>query len=142
MDLAAGLPTKGLKRCLVIAAVCLPLAGCFHSIPGISAKRQPRRMMGGAGRTATSRCTATLFSVEEEAALEEQGAGRLPSWELMPFRETFDSLQAELTRCVSVVCVGCASSCVDHGTVFSFGSGGVMHGCVNLHRQSQGRGDA
>lgn len=54
--------------------------------------------MGGAGRTATSRRAATLFSVEEEAALDEKGAGRLPPWELMPFRETFDNLQAELTR--------------------------------------------
>lgn len=55
-------------------------------------------MMGGARATTSIASCATLFSLEEETALEEKDAGNLPSWELMPFSERFDQLQAELTR--------------------------------------------
>lgn len=53
---------------------------------------------GSSSRRAAATASATLFSAEEEAVLEEKGAGHLPPWELMPFRETFDQLQRELVR--------------------------------------------
>lgn len=105
MELSIRLPARGLKRCLITAVACVPLAGSFYSVPGLSARNGHglrNRMMGGARATcrtpAGSCAAATLFSLEEEAALEEKGAGNLPSWELMPFREKFDQLQGELTR--------------------------------------------
>lgn len=100
MALSARLPTTVLTRCLVVAVVCVPLAGSFYSVPGLSAgsSHGPRSLMGGARATIPSRCAATLFSLEEEAVLEEEGAGNLPPWELMPSSEMFDQLQGELTR--------------------------------------------
>lgn len=102
MELSVGLATRRLKRCLIVAVVCAPLAGSFYSVPGLSARnshgRSSNRAMGGARATTPSTCAATLFSLEEEAALEEKGVGNLPSWELMPFSEKFDQLQGELIR--------------------------------------------
>lgn len=137
MELATrhrGGPARGLKRCLTMAAVSLPLAGSFSPVvPGIMMRRispSARNNFGGlrgtaaaasaaavaadgarrstmsssssrhAGAGALAGVSATLFSAEEEAVLEEKGAGHLPPWELMPFRETFDLLQRELVRYV------------------------------------------
>lgn len=102
MELSISLSTRGLKRCLTMAVACAPLAGSFYSVPGLSARHGhglSKCMMGGARvTTPCTSCAATLFSLEEEAALEEKGVGNLPSWELMPFSEKFDQLQGELTR--------------------------------------------
>eukprot|EP00903_Cladosiphon_okamuranus_P013411 g12496.t1 len=102
MELSIRLPTRGLKRCLAMAVVCAPFAGSFYSVPGLSARHShglcTTRMMGGARAATHTSCAATLCSLEEEAALEEKGAGILPPWELIPFSEKFDHLQGELTR--------------------------------------------
>ncbi|CAM9778016.1 unnamed protein product [Ectocarpus fasciculatus] len=98
-------PTRELKGCLTLAAVLLPLAGSFApmggAMPALRLRSLGRRSSAGAcpHTSAYTRCAAaaTLFSAEEAAALEQQGAGHLPSWDLMPFRETFDQLHGELT---------------------------------------------
>ncbi|CAM9485102.1 unnamed protein product [Ectocarpus sp. 6 AP-2014] len=97
-------PTRELKGCLTLAAVILPLAGSFAPLGGAMPALRLRSLGLGSSASAcpqpsTTRCAAaaTLFSAEEKEALEQQGAGHLPSWDLMPFRETFDQLQGELT---------------------------------------------
>lgn len=125
-------PIQGLKRCLAVGVISLPLAGSFCSVPGAARisssgsdshhhRHHSSHFRGpspaaavfvadGAPASPTARSRrsaatagATLFTAEEEAALEEKGAGHLPPWELIPFSETFDQLQRELIRCV--VCV-------------------------------------
>lgn len=104
MELSIRLPTRDLRRWLTIAVACAPLAGSFYSVPGLTARNShglsSNRVMGGARATTPTSCAATLFSLEEEAALEEKGVGNLPSWDMMPFSEKFDQLQGELTRYV------------------------------------------
>lgn len=107
-------PTRELKGCLTLAAVLSPLAGSFAPMGGAMPALRLRSLglgssAGACPQTSATRraAAATLFSAEEEAALEQQGAGHLPSWDLMPFRETFDQLQGELTRWVSDRCCPC-----------------------------------
>lgn len=115
-------PTRELKGCLTLAAVMLPLAGSFAPLGGAMPALRLRSLGLGSSASAcplpsTIRCAAaaTLFSAEEEAALEQQGAGHLPSWDLMPFRETFDQLQGELTRWVSDLDCTPLSGCAHAG---------------------------
>lgn len=99
-------PIRNVQRCLTIAAIALPLAESFITpmcsstsgrlITSSSSTSGPRRSTATASRV--NAASRTLFSVDEEEALEQQGAGHLPAWDEIPFSETFDQLEGQLTR--------------------------------------------
>lgn len=101
MKLSPRRPVRDVQRCLAIAAIALPLAGSFVAPVCGTAGCLASSLTSGPGRsTPAIRIAAarTLFSVDEEGTLKQQGAGHLPTWDEIPFSETFDQLEGQLTR--------------------------------------------